>query len=280
MGTSELVANALLHAQPPYSVQVRGTLTHPRIEIADGSPTPPSVRQRQPRTALESLDRGPSDGEQPADDLLDTYGRGLSMVAMASVHWGASLESDSKVVWFEPAAHIDEQGGPEPMFLEAAPPSECQAPGARTVEIRLLGVDPFLYAAQRRHHQTLRRELRLLALSHQNSYPLAEELARMFTIFEDHFPASAFRESHRLAGAHAHLVDLIVPMSDQATDPCVAMVEAFEQADDFCRIQRLPSLARSTTIRNFQTWLLEQVIDQLDGAAPQPWTPAAADPPA
>ena len=33
LGVSELVTNAILHADPPITVRVRGTRNHPRVEV-------------------------------------------------------------------------------------------------------------------------------------------------------------------------------------------------------------------------------------------------------
>ena len=66
LGVSELVANAILHATAPFKVRVRGTASHPRIEVVDGSTNPPVPPVSVPTDDLE---------------LLLTFGRGLSMVA-------------------------------------------------------------------------------------------------------------------------------------------------------------------------------------------------------
>lgn len=42
LGVSELVTNALLHGEPPLAVRVGGTREHPRVEVYDGSRTPPT----------------------------------------------------------------------------------------------------------------------------------------------------------------------------------------------------------------------------------------------
>ena len=42
-GVSELVTNAVLHGAPPISIQVRGTRQHPRVEVQDGSSSPPAM---------------------------------------------------------------------------------------------------------------------------------------------------------------------------------------------------------------------------------------------
>ena len=98
LGVSELVANAILHASAPYKVRVRGTASHPRIEVMDGSTRPP-----EPPSRVESDEL----------DLLLTFGRGLSMVAQCALAWGATIESDGKIVWFEPAPEMSDSGSVE-----------------------------------------------------------------------------------------------------------------------------------------------------------------------
>ena len=106
LGTAELVANAILHGLAPISIRVRGTATHPRIEVQDGSPEAPVMTP----TAIDS------------DDFLATFGRGLSMVAMSAVAWGASIEVNSKVVWFEPATGLGDHEAAEPVIDDVGAP--------------------------------------------------------------------------------------------------------------------------------------------------------------
>ncbi|MDP3892928.1 ATP-binding protein, partial [Nocardioides sp.] len=97
LGVSELVTNALLHGSPPISVRVRGTWDHPRVEVYDGSATPPVVTQQIP----------------DHDELLPTFGRGLDIVAMVSTAWGATRENAGKAVWFLPSEKPGDDGPPE-----------------------------------------------------------------------------------------------------------------------------------------------------------------------
>ena len=91
ISVSEVITNALLHAEQPVSVRLRGTSEHPRIEVRDGSREPPDLPD------LES---------DPTDDVLLTFGRGLSIVARVSSAWGAELEEDGKIVWFVPQVEL------------------------------------------------------------------------------------------------------------------------------------------------------------------------------
>jgi len=257
LGVSELVANAIIHAQGPFKVRVRGTASHPRIEVLDGSTSPPV-----PPLAI------PGDDDL---DLLLTFGRGLTMVAQCALAWGATIEADGKIVWFEPAPQMSDDDGAEWVIdqLEQTAP-EVADEGA--VEIHLMGIDVPLHTSLARQYHELRRELRLLSLSHQSDYPLAGDLTSMFASFERQFPLT-YRQQVRDAEARAlPRVDVHFPLAREAGPIFVTMTEMFDVADAFCRAERLLSLARTTSQRAFHNWLLGELVHQLDGASAQPWT--------
>ena len=255
LGVSELVANAVLHASAPFRVRVRGTASHPRIEVIDGSTSPPV-----PPAPLVGDDL----------DLLLTFGRGLSMVAQCAVAWGATIEADSKIVWFEPAAQMSDEGGAEWVIDSHDQPGPEPVSDA-AVELRLLGLDVPLYSSLARQYHELRRELRLLSLSHQSDYPLAGDLTSMFANFERQFPAT-FGDQVRAAEKGAvPRADLTFPMMPEAAPIFVTMTEMFDVADAFCRAERLLSLARTPAQRSLQNWLLGEMVHQLGGATAQPW---------
>lgn len=90
---SELATNAVLHAGTRFSVALTLEDDRLRLEVKDGSPARPIVRQY-------------------GDDA--TTGRGLRLVVQLSEQWGVEPETTSKTVWCEltmtpPAA----PGGPE-----------------------------------------------------------------------------------------------------------------------------------------------------------------------
>jgi anti-sigma regulatory factor (Ser/Thr protein kinase) len=257
LGVSELVANAIIHATAPFKVRVRGTASHPRIEVVDGSTNPPVPPV-----------------EVPGDDDLDlllTFGRGLTMVAQCAIAWGATIETDSKIVWFEPAPHMSSEGGAEWVIDHLDEPDPEPASEAGLV-IQLIGLDVPLYTSLGRQYNELRRELRLLSLSHQSDYPLAGDLTSMFATFERQFPGS-FADQIRAAESQGlPRVDLRFRMVPEAGPIIATMTEMFDVADAFCRAERLLSLARTAPQRALHNWLLGEVIHQLEGATAQPWT--------
>ena len=256
LGVSELVANAIIHANAPFKVRVRGTASHPRIEVADGSTSPPVPPVRMP-------------GDDDLDLLL-TFGRGLAMVAQCATAWGATIENDGKIVWFEPAAHMRDDGTAE-WVIDHHDQEGSEPASDAAVDIRLLEVDVPLYTSLHRQYNELRRELRLLSLSHQSDYPLAGDLTAMFASFERQFP-DTYRNQMRTAEQEGRpRVDLSFAMVREAAPIFVTMTEMFDVADAFCRAERLLSMARTPGQRDLQNWLLGELVQQLDGAEARPW---------
>jgi anti-sigma regulatory factor (Ser/Thr protein kinase) len=76
---SELVTNALLHAQTPFTVVLRAFEQSVLVEVRDGSPFEPS---------------------RVATPHLDTAGRGMTIVDVVSRAWGVTSAPDGgKSVW-------------------------------------------------------------------------------------------------------------------------------------------------------------------------------------
>jgi len=173
LAVSELVTNAILHAEPPMTVHVRGTVEHPRIEVTDQSLVPP---QRRHSTKLVDL---------TDERSWTTMGRGLDLVASYSDRWGADINPNGKgkVVWFEPSDGIretpvegdvfDVEGALARLHIEPVDPEQM-------LSIVLLGMPVELFSHLRRHFSEIGRELRLLALSDPDRYPLAVEFSETY----------------------------------------------------------------------------------------------------
>jgi anti-sigma regulatory factor (Ser/Thr protein kinase) len=264
LGVSELVTNALLHADAPITVQVRGTREHPRVEVRDGSAQPPVLPEPQ-------LVRD--------DDVLMTFGRGLSIVARASDAWGVDLEERGKTVWFAPASAFSEEMSVAARVTGVAPPEPTAADGEqRRYSIR--GVPVSLYVDAARHFAELRREIRLLALAHQDDYPLAKNLSDVFATF-DHPRGSdpAHRQVEAALASGRTTVDLEVSVPESIVERVDVFRQMLDLADDFCRSERLLALARSSEQRAFQDWFLGELVRQGEGRTPTPWRPDRSEVP-
>src|SRR5262245_2570262 len=180
-GVSELVTNCILHAQTSIGLQMTGTDGRVIIEVYDAAP----------------MVHKPA-GDSAAPDTVDsTIGRGLRIVRAHAQEWGVSTSPQGKAIWFQPtpssatdhpdtASAADSENGrrePHPVLdldealdalAEAFPEPEGPAEGpegagavgseGKPVEVRLLGVPPWVVQHYRNRWLELIQELQLVAL--------------------------------------------------------------------------------------------------------------------
>ncbi|MCW2818688.1 MAG: ATP-binding protein [Marmoricola sp.] len=271
LGVSELVTNALIHSRPPLSVRIRGTVDHPRIEVVDSSPVPP---QRAPVVPQP---------EDVDDDNVTTFGRGLDLVAMMSSRWGSDLAHDgrSKSVWFEPTdgAHGTRADGGEvfdfdPDFDDGPPVDEDRLP------LRLLNVPARVFAEMRRYHFEVRRELRLLAMTAPEDYPLAVEITNTFRQSDrERRAAAGISRLDKAISDEVVSIDLdySIPASTPATmarlrDLLVECYLAFSE-------EHLLALRPPDLIVSLQSWYFTEFERQARGEDPVPWDGPTSMPP-
>lgn len=263
LGVSELVTNALLHAGPPIAVRLRGTYDHPRVEVFDASHEPPTSNPRM----------------TDVDELLSTVGRGLGIVAMCSHAWGADLQPQGKVVWFEPATGLSESVEVEGDTFDWGTDTRRAASGRDLgdgIDIQFEGMPLPLYADFMRHYHELRRELRILALAHETDYPVAKRITDLFVRFDDELRRTrGVEELEAELEGDAQQIDIkfTVPRSSPAT--MSQMIELLELADAFCRNERLLSLATTPQQLSFQRWFLGEFVHQGSSQAPRAWAGGA-----
>ncbi|MBO9521870.1 MAG: ATP-binding protein [Nocardioidaceae bacterium] len=270
LGVSELVTNALLHAEPPLAVRLRGTTEHPRVEVSDQSLRPPMPR---PRAAV-ALD----------DELTwTTTGRGLDLVGCHAVAWGADIDPRGigKVVWFEPRHEPRDEPVEGALFdmdqALMAYGGELADPG-ELVRVDLVGFPVQLFAHLRLMFHELARELRLLAVIEPGNHPLAEEYATLFVQVEhERRQVRGLEVLEKATAAGFETVDLHyrVPPTAPATMARVAdVLRRIALGFD----QTLISVKPSGELRALQDWYLGEFVRQGAGEAATPWTgPARLD---
>jgi anti-sigma regulatory factor (Ser/Thr protein kinase) len=258
LAMSEVVTNAILHGQGPVTVRLRGTHLHPRVEVRDASPEPP---------ALTSDDMIPD-----FIDELPTFGRGLAIVASFSEAWGAERDGEGKLVWFVPAAAPPDEPAPGVVLGWDDDPEEPSFADEETITVHLLEVPVDLMQGTLAHSAELRRELRLLAVAHQATYPVASDLSAYFSAlsrdFRGQFGGGALVDAIQAGRATAD-IDVIAPVD--AADRFARLLELYDLADAFCRNERLLTLARSPEQVEFQTWLFGEFVRQGRTEDPRPW---------
>lgn len=264
LAVSELVTNALLHGEPPISVRVRGTVEHPRVEVRDSSVEAPILPD-------EALDR------PETDDLLLTFGRGLSIVARCSDAWGAEIEDDGKVVWFAPADDFADDDGVPGLITGVDRHQQRPAATRDRVRVEIRDVPLALYVGFQHHFRELRREVRLLSLAHESDYPLAKDLSDLFSVLDRQLRDGIGVEQIDVAlKQDLETTDLVVHMPRAHASTLSRFVQLLDLADDFCREERLLSLARTPDQSRFQTWFLTEFVRQAVGEPPLSWHAVSA----
>lgn len=257
LAMSEVVTNAILHGKDPVTVRLRGTRAHPRVEVRDASPEPPALT-----------------GDFAEEFLgdLPTFGRGLAIVAGFSEAWGAERDGDGKLVWFEPSASTPENPVPGVVLGWDDDSDETSFSAEDTILVHLLDVPVDLMQETLAHGAELRRELRLLAVAHQDTYPVASDLSAYFSAlardFRWQFGGEALTAAMQ-AGRDSADIDVTAPLD--ASDRFARLTELYDLADAFCRNERLLTLARSHEQVEFQSWLFGEFVRQGAGEEPRSW---------
>jgi anti-sigma regulatory factor (Ser/Thr protein kinase) len=260
LGVSELVTNALLHADPPITVGVRGTPEHPRVEVHDTSARPPR------------LNKGMADDDQ----LMHTFGRGLGIVALYSATWGAEVSADGKVVWFEPTLEPDVDGPPQGDVFVLDDVLDERLAGVEQPEelipVRLVGMPVALFAEFRAWYAEIRRELRILALAHGNEYPVAGQMTELtLRVEQDRRLARGVERLDAAIRAGEERVDLDYQVALTAPATMREMSDVLEQADRFCRENRLLTMGATEQLKQLWSWYGHEFQRQADGEDPIPW---------
>ena len=106
--------------------------------------------------------------------------------------------------------------------------------------------------------------------------PLAKELAHLFGRLEQELREGIGADQvDRALLSGAANVDLHVAMPRQTGATIGRLVEMLDLADEFCREERMLSLARTPQQQRFQRWFLEEFVRQEQGEAPLAWQDAA-----
>ena len=260
LGVSELVTNAILHAEPPISVLFGGTAQHPRVEVHDASTRPPTVNAAM------------SEDEQ----LLATIGRGLGIVAFYSTTWGAEVSPEGKMVWFEPVDEPDPESSPEGSLFdlsEVAAGAEVVPPPAEDMlRVRLLGMPAQLFADFRRWYAEMRRELRILGLAHAAEYPIAGELTALTAqVDAERAQARGIDVLDAAIAAGADRVDLDYGVPPSAPATMAHFGDLLDRVDDFCREHRLLTVPAHPEVVALRRWYVGQFVRQAAGEPPTPW---------
>lgn len=265
LAVSELVTNAILHAEPPMTVHVRGTVQHPRIEVTDQSLVPPQRRQTH---LLVNLDD---------EQSWTTMGRGLDLVASYSDRWGADISPNGtgKVVWFEPSNGMRETPVEGDVFdfdgaLSALHPEPIDP--AHLLTVVLLGMPVELFSHLRRHFNELGRELRLLAISDGDAYPLAVDFSETYLQVEyERRNVKGLDQLDRAIAEGIATIDLTYGAPPSAPTTMERMGSLIERVYDELTGSVLLSIRPPDDLIDLMHWYLGEFARQEKGEEPLRW---------
>jgi hypothetical protein len=220
------------------------------------------------------------------DDFnVTTFGRGLDLVAMMSRRWGSDLAHDgrSKSVWFEPSreAHFETHLEGEIFENDADHPDGLSYLEGPRMQLQLLGVPARLFGEMRRYHFEVRRELRLLAMTAPEDYPLAIEITEVFVQADRERRSSAgiSRLDQAIAdGAESVDLEYSVPLSTPAT--MASIRDLLKQVYAALSREHLLALRPPDVVVALETWYFTEFERQGNGEAPMPWNGPTSMPPA
>lgn len=242
---SEMVTNALLHAEPPVSVDLVVLEEHLRIEVRDGAHRPVV--------------------ETPSS-TYSTTGRGLSVVEALSARWGMEPEGGGKLVWAElgdTLSVVEHEGEIDLDAWDDLLAEELPAEQHYTVDVGEAPTALVLEASEQVDSQL--RELTLMAvgdLSGQAS-ALPADLARTLATL-DHTFAQLRLELKRLASeAAAAGLDrtrLKLTLSDESVVQAQTYLRALDDIDRHARAGDMLILETPPQQRAFHRWYVTNAV--------------------
>jgi GAF domain-containing protein len=261
--TSELVTNAVLHAATPFTVTLHLMTDRIRVDVADGSPVVPSLKEYATDAAT---------------------GRGLTLFNTLASNWGVQPVLGGKIVWFEipvdysvaPPGVSDGAFRFDLIGFAQAESREYQTSRVR-VPVELLGIPVALLQKASEEYEALFRELRLMkehADANTSSRPLPERLSALLTEVGTRFNGfgPGVDDSWQdIVNSGVKTADWHLELPETAVRACESYGAMLDEADEFGHLAQLLTLPASAASVAVRRWFMAQLIAQLQGHAPTPW---------
>lgn len=247
LAVSELATNAVLHA---------GTRFEVTVQVGDGG------------VYVQVWDDDPSLPARRASDPGSTTGRGMELVAAVATTSGVRTVGPTKVVWFALGAARPDL--PEDVLLDrwgdlADESTSAPAdPPAAAVRVLLVGMPVRLWLHAREHHNALMREYAL----HQAAAPDGDD--RVLLVAADRARSLVLSTVRDRTDEPA--ADLALDVVPAQAAWFVALRDVLDRAEELARAGALLAPPGPQPVLDVRRWACGQVLDQLDGAPPRPWT--------
>jgi hypothetical protein len=261
--TSELVTNAVLHAATPFTVTLHLMTDRIRVDVADGSPVVPSIKDYATDAAT---------------------GRGLTLFNTLASDWGVQPVVGGKIVWFElPVDYaVTPVGVSDGTFrfdlIGIAQAEHHDDTRTRTlVPVDLVDVPVALLQKASEEYEALFRELRLMKErpDTSSSSPLLPErlsvlLSEIGTRFNG-FGPGVDEGWQEIVNSKAANHDWHLELPESAGEACEFYDAMLDEADEFAQLAQLLTLPASATSVAVRRWFMAELIGQLQGRPATSW---------
>ncbi len=251
--TSELVANALLHAAGPLTLTVSRDGPCIRVEVGDTGTMPPGVKRY---------------------GLASRTGRGLRMLEEMAEEWGWYPTPSGKTVWFELSTDRGwAPGGGHGMRRPSEPIAVDPYPAGVSVVLRHAPVEAMIRSGE--CYDALYREIRSRA-DDQSLFGEMEAPGRLLRLLEHlgttfrGFGREAEEVWEQAVHEDRRYVDVSLHLPREAGPIVERYGRVLDEVEEYCR-EFLPHLEPTKEFRAVRRWAFEEVIRQCGGEAPRPW---------
>ncbi len=248
---NELATNALLHGGEWAEVSFLSTDGGIRLEVMDRTQVTPMRGWASERSMT---------------------GRGLALVQALADRCGVEPSKQGKIVWAELSASRAAPRWPVPALTDWDVVGAVETGDARLHKVSLGDVPTDLLLDAKSHVDNLVREFTLAAAGARAGQTAAlpdhlaaliETVVERFAVARNLIKRQALQAAH--TGASHTTLELALPAD--AADAGEEYLRALDDADDYCRAQRLLTLATPPQHRVFRQWYVGEIVAQLRAVA-------------
>jgi PAS domain S-box-containing protein len=239
---SELVTNALLHANTDVEVTCRVQAGRVRVDVRDWSMVMPRRRH---------YDEGAMTG------------RGLELVERLSSDSGVDLLVDGKSIWFEMRAEAP-SGAPAEQW---GPVGDLRPPDDDTIAVSLRNLPTELVWSALQYSDAMLRELAFLAYGEEGD---GEATPTWHAPQIDIGSVLERVEQARAVGLASIELDLEMPRG--VADAAATRLALVDEADRMAREGTLLTIPAVAEVGACRRWLFGQIVLQAEGREPEPWS--------
>lgn len=240
--TSELATNAVLHAATELEVRVWASDDRIHVSVLDGC-----------------AERGVYRTE---DDTDAATGRGLGLVEALASDFGVEISEASKTVWFEVWPGLEPRAS-----RRHWPAFEASALG----EVELREVPVGLCRAAKRHRAALLREALLVLMNARRDLGVTLQEVQAAAGLNA-FVGRSLDMALATVVSGSPTASLVLAVPSDCGPAAAVLARVLDRLNQAAAAGLLLTRPALPEIRRFRSWLLDQVVDQIEGGTAAAWS--------